>query len=476
MNSMTEPSMVNETLVDHRSRELNGSPIHQGLVEVAGAKKSSIMGRLVWTSMLVAALIGGAILVLYKMRVDIPSLHTSMIYARLDTVSVHIEKLKGRIVGQHGSKSDEHGSESGEHGPKSGEHGSKSDQHEEAAHHEGHQITVTSPIAKDVIITQQYVCQIRSRQHIDVCALEDGYLNAIGIREGQRVKKGDVMFETLPILYQAEYEAAVAEKNFAQMELKYSETLAAKNGISLNEVALYRAKLAKAEAQLVLAQAKLNFAKIKAPFDGIVDRQREQLGSLVKEGDILTTLSDNSVMWVYFNVPEKQYLEYMAHQEQHEKEDRIELMLANQDKFPYPGKIDTTHNIGAIEGQFDNTHGNIAFRADFQNPDRLLRHGQTGTILIHRTLKNAIVIPQRATFELLDKRYVWVLDKDDVAHQTLITIKHELEDIFVIQNGLDVKDRIVLEGVREVTDQNKVEGYVFRKPEDALKNQKFHAE
>jgi membrane fusion protein, multidrug efflux system len=149
-------------------------------------------------------------------------------------------------------------------------------------------------------------------------------------------------------------------------------------------------------------------------------------------------------------------------------------VLANQDKFPYPGKIG--NGDGAITGQFDNTMGNIAFRADFPNPDGLLRHGQTGTILIHRTLKNAIVIPQRATFELLDKRYVWVLDKDDVAHQTLITIKHELEDIFVIQNGLDVKDRIVLEGVREVTDQNKVEGYVFRKPEDALKNQKFHAE
>ncbi len=456
MNPVAESSMVNETLVDHRSRELNGSSIaiDRGLIEHAGAKKSSIMGRLVRTLMLVAALIGGAIFGLYKMRVDIPSLNTSTLYAHLDSLSVHVERLKERIVGQH---------ESNSHQP------------EGEAHHEEHKITVTSPIAKDVVITQQYVCQIHSRQHIDVCALEDGYLNAIAIREGQRVKKGEVMFETLPILYQAEWEAAVAERDLAQLELNYSKTLAKKNGISENEVALYKAKLAKAQAKLVLAEAKLNFAKIKAPFDGIVDRQRTQLGSLVKEGDILTTLSDNSVMWVYFNVPEKQYLEYMAHQEQHEKEDRIELVLANQDKFPHPGKIDTTHNIGAIEGQFDNTHGNIAFRADFPNPDRLLRHGQTGTILIHRTLKNAIVIPQRATFELLDKRYVWVVGEDDVAHQKLITIKHELEDIFVINSGLDVKDKIVLEGVRQVEEGGKVE-YEFRKPEEALKNQKFHAE
>ena len=144
-------------------------------------------------------------------------------------------------------------------------------------------------------------------------------------------------------------------------------------------------------------------------------------------------------------------------------------MLANGETFPQPGKI------GAIEAEFNNENGNITFRADFPNPDGLLRHGQTGTIMIRRTLKNALVIPQRATFELLDKRYVWVVDEDDVAHQTLITIKHELEDIFVIDSGLDVKDKIVLEGVREVEEGGKVE-YEFRTPEEALKNQKFHAE
>jgi membrane fusion protein (multidrug efflux system) len=458
MNPVAESSMVNETLVDHRSRELNGSSIDRRLIEHAGAKKP-VKRRLVRTLMLfaalIAALIGGGVFGLYKMRVDIPSLNTSTLYAHLDSLSVHIEKLKGRIVGQHGSNS---------HQPEG-----------EAHHSEEHKITVTSPIAKDVVITQQFVCQIHSRQHIDVCALEDGYLKSIPIKEGQSVKEGQVLFETLPILYKAEWEAAVAEKDLAQLELNYSKTLATKKGISENEVALFRAKLAKAQAKLELAAAKLNFATIKAPFDGFVDRQRTQLGSLIKEGDVLTTLSDNSVMWVYFNVPEKQYLEYMAHREQHQAEDRIELVLANQEKFPHQGKIDPSKGNGAIEAQFDNTMGNIAFRADFPNPAGLLRHGQTGTILIHRTLKNAIVIPQRATFELLDKRYAWVLDKDDVAHQKLITIKHELDDIFVINSGLDVSDKIVLEGVRQVEEGGKVE-FEFRKPEEALKNQKFHAE
>ena len=288
-------------------------------------------------------------------------------------------------------------------------------------------------MAKDVVITQEYVCQIRSRRHIDVCALESGYLKAIPIREGQAVKEGDVMFEVVPVLYKARWEAEVAERDLAQLELDYTMTLAKKNGVSAKEVALYKAKLAKAQAKLDLAQAELNFAKIKAPFDGIVDRLKDFQGSLVKEGDVLTTLSDNSVMWVYFNVTEKRYLEYMADTDHNKQSIDVVLMLANHSKFPEIGKIDQAHNIGAIEANFNNETGNIAFRADFPNPKGLLRHGQTGTVLIDRTLKGAIVIPQRSAFENLAKRYVYVVGKDDIVHQREIVIEHELEDIFVIE-------------------------------------------
>ena len=192
---------------------------------------------------------------------------------------------------------------------------------------------------------------------------------------------------------------------------------------------LLEAKLAKAQAKADLATAELNFATVKAPFDGIVDRLHHQQGSLVEEGEILTTLSDNSVMWVYFNVPEARYLEYMADLNQHKEDLKIELMLANGNKFDQIGKI------GAIEADFNNENGNIPFRADFPNPDRLLRHGQTGTMLISRVQNDAIVIPQRATFEVLQKRYVYVVDKDDVAHQREIVIQNELEDLFVIKKG-----------------------------------------
>ena len=413
------------------------------------------MRRLVRTLMLVAALISGVVFVLYKMRMDIPRLNTPKIYAYLDSMGMRAEQMKGRIVGQYESYFHKH--------------------KEEEAHAEQHKILVTSPMAKDVIITQEYVCQIHSRRHINVCALENGYLKAIPIKEGQAVKEGDLMFEVVPTLYKARWDAEVAERALAKLELNNTERLAAKRGVSQNEVKLFEAKLAKAQAKADLAKAELDFAKVKAPFDGIINRLKEQQGSLVKEGDILTTLSDNSVMWVYFNVTEKRYLEYMAETGQNKVSLDVELMLANHDKFPHLGKIDPAHNIGAIEANFNNETGNIAFRADFPNPNGLLRHGQTGTVLINRSLKGAIVIPQRATFENLAKRYVYVVDKEDKVHQREIAVAYELDDIFVIEKGVDVNDKIILEGIRQVRDGEKVE-YEFLKPEVVLANQKNKAE
>jgi membrane fusion protein (multidrug efflux system) len=332
-----------------------------------------------------------------------------------------------------------------------------------------HKIVVTSPEAKDVILTKQYVCQIHAQRHINVRALQDGYLEAIKVKEGQKVKEGDVLFSVNPILYESKWHAEKAEAKLADLELQYSKSLAAKKAVSLKEVALYEAKLARADAKATLAKRELAFTKVTAPFDGIIDRLHDQQGSLIKERDILTTLSDNSLMWVYFNVPEAAYLEYMASSAQEKEDQRIELELANGSKFPQPGKI------GAVEAKFNNETGTVPFRADFPNPDGLLRHGMTGNVLIRRPLKKAIVIPQRATFEILEKRYVYVVGSDDVVHQREITIRNELEDIYVIKKGLSVDDKFVYEGIRQVRDGDKVE-YEFRPPQQILANQKYHAE
>jgi membrane fusion protein, multidrug efflux system len=426
-----------------------------------------LMRRPIRTLMLVVALASGGVLGCSRMRADIfPPLDTPKIYAYLDYIGMRAKQMKGYIVHQY---------ETYFH------------KQEEESHHEHQKVVVTSPQAKDVTITQEYVCQIHSKTHTNVQALESGYLEAIPVKEGQAVKRGEVLFKIKPILYQAKFEAEKAKAQLASLKLKNTQKLFEdKNQIvSQNEVLLYQAELAEAEAKKQLAEAELGFATVIAPFDGIVDHQHEQLGSLIKEGDILTTLSDNSVMWVYFNVPERRYLEYMAELGQNDKQDhqvrmdallaelnrlvQIELVLATGSKFPHPGKI------AAIEAKFNNETGNIAFRADFPNPEGLLRHGQTGNVLINRVSSGSIVIPQRATFETLDKQYVYVVGKDDVVHQREIVVQEEMDDVFVIKKGLDVNDKIVLEGVRQVRDGDKVE-FEFRKPEEALANQKYHAE
>ena len=336
-------------------------------------------------------------------------------------------------------------------------------------HHEEHKIVVTSPEEKDVVITQEYVCQIHSQRHIEIRALEKGYLEDISVKEGQSVKKGDSMFKIVPILYQANLEAELAEAELARLEFNNTKRLFERNVVSQNEVALLQAKLAKAQAKAKLAGAELGFTNVKAPFDGIVDRLQQQLGSLVQDGDILTTLSDNSVMWVYFNVPEARYLEYMGDHDKDKADLKVELELADGNKFPQIG------SIGAIEANFDNKTGNIPFRADFPNPDGLLRHGQTGKVLIPHVLQHSVVIPQRAAFETLDKKYVYVVDKDNLVHQREIVVQHELDDVYVLKKGVGVNEKIVLEGLRQVHEGEKV-AYEFHSPKLVMAQLKNKAE
>ena len=342
--------------------------------------------------------------------------------------------------------------------------------HKEEHHHEAHKILATSPESKSVTVTQQYVCQIRSQRHIKVRVLERGYLEKVPIREGQMVKEGDLLFNVIPVLYQAKLDAENAEAKIAQLEFNYTKKLYEDRVVSQNEVALLDAKLAKARAKAELAAAELSFATVKAPFDGIVDRLLHQHGSLVEEGEVLTTLSDNGTMWVYFNMPEARYLEFMAN-EKRDRGSKIELVLANGETFDQAGKI------GAIEADFNNETGNIAFRADFPNPERLLRHGQTGTVLLSRQIPDALVIPQRATFEVLDKRYVYVIEADNVARQREIFVHEELDDVFVIEKdkGVGVEDKIVLEGVRQIRDGDTVE-FEQLSADHVAGNLKQHAE
>lgn len=319
---------------------------------------------------------------------------------------------------------------------------------------------VTSPIRMDTSITQQYVCQIKAIQHIELRAQERGYLENIYIDEGQFVKAGQLLFRIMPRLYEAELQKAQAETNFAAIEYQNTKRLADSNVVAPNELAMAKAKLDKAKAELALTKVHLQFTEIRAPFDGIIDHFHVRLGSLIDEGDLLTTLSDNSKMWVYFNVPESEYLNYKTHSRT-DSLIRVKLLMANNQVFDYPGVIET------IEADFDNETGNIPFRATFPNPKGLLRHGETGNILLRQSLDHALIIPQKATIEIMDKKYVYVVDKENKVHLTLINIEAEMPDLFVIKDGVKDGDKILLEGLRKVQNNDKIT-YDYEEPKKVL--------
>lgn len=353
----------------------------------------------------------------------------------------------------------------------------------DAGHHEEevqHPVVLTTPSVMNVPITQAYVARMQSRRHIEIRALNEGYLEEIPVQEGQSVRAGERLYDLYPVLYRMKLEAEKAELRLAEINLQNTEPLAKRGFVAAPELAKAKAERDRAKAKFDLAVAELGFTSIVAPFDGIVGRQLMQKGSLIKEGDTLTTMSDNSVMWVYFNVPEADYLRFKALRGTSDPKSprtldlpgaTIQIRLATGQIFNRNAATTLT-----VESEFNTATGNIEFRADFVNPDGLLRHGQTGTLLINQTIPGALVIPQQATFETLDRRYVFVVDDKGVAHQREINIARELEDIYVIKAGLSARDKFVIEGVRQVRDGQKLEHTETRSPAEAVKNLKHHAE
>ncbi|MFC0427511.1 efflux RND transporter periplasmic adaptor subunit [Chryseobacterium scophthalmum] len=327
---------------------------------------------------------------------------------------------------------------------------------------------VTSPVKMDTIINKDFVAQIQSVKNIEIRAQEKGFLEKIYVDEGQYVKAGQTLFRIMPQLYQAELLKAKAEVEQASIELRNASTLANNDIVSKNERLMAKAKLDAANAEMKLAQIHLSFTDIKAPFSGVIDRIPLKLGSLVDEGDLLTTLSDNTDIYSYFNVSEPEYLTYQKNVADRGNQN-VNLVMANGDLFNQTGQIQT------IEGQFDNETGNIAFRAKFPNPEKLLRNGETGKIRMTLPLKNALIIPQKATYEIQDQKYVFVVDKNGVAKSKNIKVAYELPDIYVVASGLSGGDKILLEGVQKVKDDQKVK-VKFQDPKKVLQSLKLKAE
>jgi RND family efflux transporter MFP subunit len=323
---------------------------------------------------------------------------------------------------------------------------------------------VTSPVIKDTTYMSQYVAEIQSVQNVEIRAKIKGYIEKIFVDEGKPVKAGQILFSISNREYTQELlkakamlKTAIAVAKTAELELQNVKKLSDQNIVSKTELEKAQANFEAANARIDEAKANnasaninLSLTEIKAPFEGIINRIPFKMGSLIDEGTLLTTLSNNKEVFTYFNVSEKEYLGYTT-QKQNGQKSNITLLLANGQAHKYQGTIET------IEGEFDKNTGNIAFRAKFPNPDLILKHGSSGKVQLTNDIKNALLIPQKATFEIQDKLYVFVVDSKNIVKQRNIVISKRLPHLYVIESGLSPDDKIIYEGIQNVKEGDKIQ-------------------
>ena len=316
---------------------------------------------------------------------------------------------------------------------------------------------VINPVQMDTTYNKEYVAEIQSIQNVELRAKFKGFIDKIYVDEGQTVQAGQTLFTLnnseykLEILKtQAQQKAAISELKQAEVELKNTKTLVEKNIVSASELSMMKAKVEalqanidEANANIATAKLNLSFTNIKAPFTGVINRIPNKLGSLVEEGTLLTTISNNKEVFAYFNVSEREFLDFKENNEA-DKNTSVSLLLANNKLLAQNGKIET------ILSELDNSSGTIDFRARFSNPNNLLKHGSSAKVVLPVVVKNAIIIPQKTTFEVQDKLYVFVVDANNKVAQREITIASRMPNLYVVASGLTAKDKIIYEGIQNV--------------------------
>ena len=317
--------------------------------------------------------------------------------------------------------------------------------------------------ATPATLNSSYPATIRGRQDVEIRPNVSGFITKLCVDEGAVVKKGQTLFLIDPVQFEAAVNVAratvnVAEANVstAKLTAENKRELAKKNIISEydlqmaeNTLASQEAALAQARAQLINAEKNLSYTEVTSPSDGVVGTFPYRVGSLVSPSSAtpLTTVSDISEMYVYFSMNEKQILDMIRQADGSTSGvlnglPEVELQLADGTIYPEKGKIST------LSGVIDQTTGSASIRATFKNPGQLLRSGGSGNIMIPVENEAAIIIPQKATYELQDKKFVFVVTDSSTVVSTEIKVLPQTNgQQYVVSSGLKPGDRIVTEGV-----------------------------
>jgi membrane fusion protein (multidrug efflux system) len=345
------------------------------------------------------------------------------------------------------------------------------------------QLPVITLTGKDTVLQSAYVADIQAIKNVEIRARVKGFLEGIYIDEGRPVKKGQLLFTINDDEYKtslskarAALQNAEATAKATQLEVERVQLLVDRHVVAPSELEVAKARLAadkanieEARSSVTSAENHLSYTAVRAPYDGLIDRIPLKTGSLIDEGTLLTTLSDISAMYAYFSFPENEYLQYQRNRQPdgHDSQGRgqgipgqaskglpsekVKLVLADGSSYPYTGVIET------VEGEIEQTTGSIDFRARFPNPQQLLRHGATARLYVSTRADSVLLVPQRSVFDIQDKSYVYLVDKDNRLHMQPFEPLTRFSEYYIVKQGLRPSDRILYEGT-----QNAREGMVIK--------------
>ena len=328
---------------------------------------------------------------------------------------------------------------------------------------------VTEVKASSAAMKQTYPASIKGVQDVQISPKIGGFLTKIYVNEGQTVSAGQVLFEIDNQTYQAQVRQAQASVttaqaavNTAKLTYENSKKLFDNHVIgdyemqtSQNSYEQAKAALAQAEAALANAKEALSFCFVKSPASGVVGTLPFKVGALVSAQNVLTTVSDNSSMEVYFSMNEKDVLA-MSKSEGGQKAalaalPAVKLQLADGSIYASEGKV------AKMSGVIDQSTGTVQMIAVFPNPDKLLKSGGSGVVIIPRDQDTAIVIPQSCVSEVQNKKFVYTLGKDNKVVYTEITVDPQNDgNNYVVTSGLKIGDKYVTNGITKLTDQMEI--------------------
>lgn len=308
--------------------------------------------------------------------------------------------------------------------------------------------------------TESYPATIQGRQVVELYPQVSGTISKLLVKEGERVKQGQVLFIIDQVPYQAALRTATANVNAAKAQVDvaqldydskvilFNEEVISEYDLAManNTLAIAKAGLEQAKAQEANARNDLSYTEVKSPCNGVVGTLPYRAGALVGPSisQPLTTVSDTEQMYVYFSLTEREMLSRMQQQGSFDKATEafppVSIQMVNCENYPLLGKVES------ISGVVDKSTGALSARAVFPNPDGILLTGSTGRLIVSQTHRDVIVIPQTATYEIMNKTYVYKV-VDGVAHSAIITVQPLSDGLnYIVVSGLNVGDVIISEG------------------------------